>query len=44
MVLLCVGALGPEQPKEPRYQVAPYYTYLASSTYLVDTDVIHMIK
>ena len=26
---LCVGALGPEQQKEPRYKVA-YHTYLAS--------------
>ena len=28
-VWLCVGALGPEQWKEPRYKVA-YHTYLAS--------------
>ena len=28
-VRLCVGALGPEQRKEPRYKVA-YHTYLAS--------------
>ena len=27
-VLLCMGALGPEQQKEPRYQVT-YYMYLA---------------
>ena len=32
-VKFCVGALGPEQHKEPRYQVAYYtytYMYLAS--------------
>ena len=41
-VSLCVGALGPEQQKEPRYKVA-YHTYLASGRRLSYTLSVERI-
>ena len=41
-VWLCVGALGPEQRKEPRYKVA-YHTYLASGRQLSYTLSVERI-
>ena len=41
-VWLCVGALGPEQQKEPRYKVA-YHTYLASRRQLSYTLSIECV-
>ena len=41
-VQLCVGTLGPEQRKEPRYQVM-YYTYLASGRRLAYTPSVERV-
>ena len=41
-VQLCVGALGPEQQKEPRYQVT-YHTYLASGRQLSYTPSVKRV-
>ena len=41
-VYLCVGALGPEQRKEPRYQIT-YYMYLVSGRRLSYTPSIECV-
>ena len=39
---MCVGALGPEQQKEPRYKVA-YHTYIARRRRLSYTQIVERV-